>query len=504
MKVDASTWAKANLWTLPSGELCVRPGLRQLYAAASLREIVGGFSVVNSYTPEVWHYVFDVSSIPSAVGGLDLRLRILDEDFQTFQEMAINADRVPRVITHAIAEGMGLICSPDFPTIFFVVGSGARFADAVDSTNTATTAIAVPRGICTSWCNRVVICNGRSMFVSDPVAATGGDVRTFVAENQNQRPGFIYGVHEGRDGDLVVVTSEGTYALAADAAATGIVGSNGSVWRSVNHTVATSYASSCTVRGRVYGLTRNGWAAIDTETDDEVRLTEPAMPRATFARVSLEDYRTARMFGTDEGPLVAVDGLLSEGGELYGAMHRTDLGRGISSWWWSPVAMKVRGVLRELDGTQMLLTDVGAYAVCGDFDGGTALSSGDDAVRGSLFGVLPPDPTGNRLVRHIDVSAAVGGTSSSIGVSLRGSRKSGALEPDANGYTIGTSTWTQTGRRLTTTPLSSARADFGQAACDRTDDVGVEVEATGCLNRISDQLSVEFSKSAELRPGKVL
>jgi hypothetical protein len=493
VKVDARTWSKANLWRHPSGELCVRPGLRRIYTPESGRKLVGGFSVPNSYTQEVWHYVFDVAT----TGALSLKLRVLDETFQTVQVLATNVDVIPRVITHAVVEGMGLICSPDLPTLFFVVGSGTIFADAVDSDVSTSSVLPVPRGICTAWCNRVVVCDGRSMFVSDPVAATGGDVRTFVGLNQQQRPGVIYGVHEARDGDLVVVTSAGVYALAADATAEPVVG--GAIWRLVNHNIAASFASSCVVRGRVYGLTRDGWALIDTETTAETALAEPLMPRAVFGRVSLEDFRSARLYATDEGPLVAHDGL--------NAVHRTDVGSGIASWWRSSFAadnFRVRGTLRELDGTERLLCENGIFAICGDFDGEIALTTEVAAVKGLLFAPIPPDPDEPRLVRHVDVAAAVGGTTSNLGVSLRGSRKAAALEPDSNGYTVGVSTWTQAGRRLTTTPLSSMRVDFGAAAVERTDDVAIEVEATGCLNRISDKLAVDFAKSASGRPGKVI
>jgi len=493
MKVDARAFSKANLWRHPSGELCVRPGLRRIYTPESGRALVGGFTNVNSYTPEVWHYVFDVAT----TGRLDLKLRILDETFQTFQIFSINADVIPRVITHAVVEGMGLICSPDFPTIFFVVGSGARFADTVDSDNPATTALPIPRGICTAWCNRVVIADGRSLFISDPVAATGGDVRTFVAANQNQRPGVVYGIHEARDGDLVAVTSAGVYALESAAAAVGIVGSNGTGWRLVNHTIATSYASSCVVRGRVYALTRDGWALVDVESGPEARLTEPLMPRAVFPRVSLADFRTARLYGTDEGPLVAHDGL--------DAVHRTDVERALGSWWRSSFDsddFEVRGVLRELDGTERLLCENGVFAIDGDFDGEIELADDFDEVTGSLFGTIQPNPEKARTVRHVDACAAVGGTGSLLGVSLRGSRKSAAMSADGNGLTIGVDDWNETGKRLTTTPLTSARFDFGKARCETTDDVGIEIEVKGCLNRVSESLNVDMLESD--RPLKVV
>ena len=59
----------------------------------------------------------------------------------------------------------------------------------------------------------IVIADGASLYISDPVAITGGSPRTFVAQNQNQRPGLIVGVHEGANGQLVVVTSAGVPVL---------------------------------------------------------------------------------------------------------------------------------------------------------------------------------------------------------------------------------------------------------------------------------------------------
>ena len=489
--IDATRWAKVNLWRHPSGELCVRPGLRRVHAPVSGRVFVGGFSVQNSYTREVWHYVFDVADS----ARLDLKLRVLDETFQVWQVFSVNSDVMPRVITHAVVEGQLLICSPDFPTIFGIVGSSVRFASAVASADLTHTAIAVPRGICSRWCNRVVIADGRSVFPSDPVAATGGDVRTFVAENQNQRPGVVFGLHEGAGDALVAVTSDGTYALSADAAAVSIVGSNGTPWRLTSHTAASSYASSVGVRGRVYALTRDGYAMVDTETTEETRLAEPLMPRSAFARVSLADFRSARMYATDEGPIVCHDGM--------DAMHRSDVSSGIGSWWRSSYAatdFHVRGVLRTLDGTELLLCENGVFAADGDFDGEIALTSEVASVTGSLFAPLPYDPSENRMVRGVDVGAAVGGSGSTLAVSVRGSRKSASLDADGNGYTIGTVT---TGRRLTTTPIGDARFQFGAAACERTADVSIEVEAAGCLNRIATSVNVEYAESRRNGPVKV-
>ncbi len=496
--VDVSSWSKVNMWRHSSGELCVRPGLRTMGLPETGRKLVGGFSVVNSYTPEIWHYAFDVDEDDDA--NRDLTLRIYDETFQIFQTFALGVNVVPRVITSAVVEGQILITSPDFPSIFGIVGSGVTLAQTVDSDNPATTAIAVPRGICTRWCNRVVIADGRSIYISDPVSSTGGDVRTFVAANQNQRPGVVYGIHEGAGDSLVAVTSDGVYTLGADAAAVGIVGTNGTGWRLVNHHRASSYASSCAVRGRVYALTKDGYAPVDTDTNEEVRLSEPLMPRAVFARISLEDHRDAKMHATDEGPLVS--------SIAAAAIHRTDVVSGLQSWWRyanDGNDFEVVGVLHDLDGTQMFMSPLGgALVLSGDVDGVAAISALTTLATGSIFGVIPPDPTANRLVLHVDAAAAVGGTASVLGCSIRGSRKSGALEADGNGYVIGTSTWTQSGKRLTTAPISSARFDFGPAHCTRTDDVGIEIEAKGNGARTAQKIAVTFADSRHDSPDKVI
>ena len=174
LAIDLRPFSKRNIWPTASGDLAVRPGLRQILTATALlgsaRNIVGGFSVPNSYTGEVWHYIFH----SSPTGPADLQLRIVDENGTAWQDFSLSSDIVPRVITHAVVEGEIIIASPDFPTLWGLVGSSVTWATKVASDNPSTTAINVPQGICTAWNNRVVIADGRSLFFSDPVAATGG------------------------------------------------------------------------------------------------------------------------------------------------------------------------------------------------------------------------------------------------------------------------------------------------------------------------------------------
>jgi hypothetical protein len=481
---DVSGWSKLNVWPLASGELAVRPGLRRIHTPDSTYAFVGGFSVQNPYTGEVWHYILDVVSA-SKTG---LRIKILDEDFATFQTFDLRADVDPRVVTHAVVEGELLICSPDFDTLWGLVGSGLIFAKKVASDNPSTTAIAIPRGIVTSWCNRAVIANGASLFVSDPVAATGGSLRTFVAQNQNQRPAPVFGIHEGAGGQLVALTSRGVFGLDASAAAVGIVGSNGTDWRMLNHHESYTYASSAVVRGRIYALSRAGYLLADVENDKEERLDDVLAPRAYGPRIASDDYRTARMISGDAGPWVA----------LGDALSAHSLSGGVRSWWTCAVGstFRARGTLRGPDGSEMLLCEDGVYVMAGNVDGGQLFS--DEAAtqpKGVLCGKVETAASDNPTVRHVSYGSSVGGVGS-IYAAVRGDAQSEVPPADNRSMIIGTSSWGASGVVYQSAPIISRELDFDL----NTDDVTVEVATDYPETRLHIGADVDTSASAQKRP----
>lgn len=488
---DARQWSKLNMWRLPSQELCVRPGLRRIFTPSAGRVLVGGFSVSNQFTGEQWHYVFDAV----IAGTKALRLLIMDEDFQVFESLQINADMIPRVITHAVVEGQIIIASPDFPTLWGLVGSGVRRAVKVASDNPSTTAINVPRGICSAWCNRVVIADGNSLFFSDPVAATGGDTRTYVAENQNQRPGIVFGIHEGAGGMLVVSTNSGVYGLDSAAAAVGIIGSNGTDWRLLNHQKSISFSSTATVRGRVFGLTRLGYILVDEESTEEQALTEPVQPRAFGPRISIEDYRACRIYAGSDGPIVAAD--------VVNAVFMTDLAHQKMSWWrssHSPTSFVLKDMLQEPDGSPLMLCTNGIFRFDGNFDGEVALSSGvNPQPKGSLFSVLPVSPSMSETVRHVHVGAEQGGNGA-IYAALRGAIRVVVPAVDEQGLTIGADSWGTNSKRYTTTPVTDARLAFGPMDSSAQRDIGIEVATDGCMTRMMPTVDVDMSESAPKRP----
>lgn len=487
ISVDVSRWTLRNVWRRGRG-LCVRPGIRRILDANEIandtdadspRSLVGGFTEQNPRTGEIWHYLFHVSASSSAPlwTGTDLRLSVFEEDLTLFSELSIGNVGVPRGISRVVVEGQILICSPDFPTMWGLVGSALRIAEAQPSIS-GFSVLDVPRGIACRWGNRPVIASGASLFVGDPVSATGGDLRTFIAANQNNRPGIVYGLHEAAGGMLVVATSAGVWGIDSSAAAVGVVGSNGADWRAINHHHTVDFDGSCAVRGRVYALTRRGYALVDVEDGREWEIGDPDISRALADGIDADDFRTARLYGGDEGPIVALD--------PEDAAHFSDTDAGITSWWTSDVArIEVRGTLRDVDGAQILILPSGLFRVGGNVDD-TAPSANNDPVSpvAVLSGELEQPTSIRRVVRRVDFAAAIGG-STEFSCSVRGQAARsvvGAADPD--GLTEGSSSWGD--ERFTSTPIASARFDFD-------DDVepSIEIGIQGGGARISHVISVE-------------
>lgn len=487
--IDISAWAKLNMWKQPDGEFCVRPGLRKFYSPPANTTIVAAFSIRNDFADEIWHYI----TTTHATNGV--HLLVLDENFDVFQDFAWASDGSPRVVTWGSVDSGVMLGSPDLPTLYGQIGSSLGFASSVPREGGFPTEIPIPSGIVSSFCNRVTLANARTIYFSDPVGSDGGDIRTFVGFNFNQRPGIVYGLHEGANGMLVAVTSEGVYGLDADASAVDIVGSNGTAWRLLSHLSVHSYLSSCVHRGRVYVLTEHGWSPGDTESISEVFLSDPTMPRARGFHITLPDFRRCRMYASDNGPIVAAPQLQ--------AMHMSDLSHEVTSWWRDQTTTPgdLRGVLRDHDGTNMLAMSDGVYLPDGDFDGAVALSGADSNAQpfGTILGTVPGAANENRLPRKVNHAAAVDGTDK-IYVAVRGSEHSAAVDADPLGLTVGSSSFGASGRRYTSTPIADAEIDFGDLVDTApTRDVGIEFTAQGCLVRVSPVPDVKLSDSAKSR-----
>lgn len=514
VSIDISSWSKRNLWRLPSGEVAVRPGLRKIFdTSGGGRLIAGAFTIRNDFSGgEVWHYVVTYSDNTRTTR--DPKMFIYDENFALQQSsVPISSNRAPRVVTVAVVQGQVMICSPDFPPMWGLVGSMINaHATKVPSDDTTTTAIDIPVScICTSWVgSRVVYAAGRSIFVSDPITSTGGSPRTVVAENQCELPGVVYGIHEGAGGMLVAVTNAGVYGLDSAAASVGIIGSGGADWRLLNHHRVSNYGASCVVRGRVFALTQRGYMLVDVEGDDETILNEPLQSLGIApGRYALEDFRAARLLPGEHGPIVASDDL--------GAVVMTDMtGDGFTSWWKSSEfnasgtaygSSSFVGILDDVDGSPLYVGSHGIYRAIGDFDGTQMLSSFSTHHTGSLRGGIPNPPAGSLRPMHVHFAAANGASTGATDpkqyAGYRGKVYSGVPSADDIGITIGVDSWGTTSKRYTVTPLESTRASVADNK-STSNEMTFEVGADGGLVRVTSTINVDYSESATNRPSTLL
>lgn len=485
--LDVSEWSALNIWREADGDVCVRPGLRSI--ASTTDTVLGAFSIQLDTTGETFHFA-------AVSDGSSVFLKIYDESFTLFQNFTWSTVQVDvPSLTYGIVQGQMLICCPTLPTLFCMAGSGVCLATSVDSDNPSTTALTdVPRGIATSICNRIVIADERTIYVSDPIGLDGGDVRTFVGANVNQRPGQIYGLHE-TVGMLVAVTSVGTFGLDVDAFAVQVVGMNGTGWRLLSHIAAFSHQSSCVWRGRVLAMTRDGYTYADTAASDEVSLADPTMPRARGPQIVMPDFRLCRMYASEDGPVIGCPEMR--------AFHRSDLEGGVHSWWrdWTSTLGDVRGVMTAKSGDSLLCIGSDVLEVTGDFDGTIAITGAEAHAQpyGTFCGVLKAGAIRNMLPRRIYHAAAVDGAMR-VAIAVRGSEHFATAPTDPHALASGVD-WGDTSVRWVTTPVVGVRIDFG----DITDmvasrDVGIEISTQGCSARVNVRPEIELSESAKTRP----
>lgn len=486
IRIDASGWAKRNLWPLQNGELAVRPGLRSEFdgsTSLSGRRVVDGFSVLDPVTGDAWFYLIHYATS----GAADVKINVYDENWTLFQEYSTGSDAIPEVVTHAEVLDFITISSPSFPTVFGLVGGGLIKAEKQDSVNSFLTALDVPAGICTAWASsRVVIARGSSLFISDPVTATGGDPRTFVAENQVYLEAPIYGLHTTAGGALVACTARGVYALSEQAAASGQVPVGD--WQKLSDHQTTRFKTTASVNGRLWGITQKGIQLIDTEGATEVALDDPEVSPTSVAPIRNSDYRrNCELLPGLSGPIVAY--------RDEGAWMMVDDSTGIRSWWTGsygdPIA-KLVGVAQHATGDQLLIfseyertsDDSAVCRVWGNQDTGAAVVSslsGVTEVRGYLIGRTPSPVDGSPVIRQC--FAGTDGTTSYFYI-----RGDGGSVTVTHPFLVGTTAKWNASRDNEDPEIRSARHHFAE----RTDDIAMVVGTGPQRTRISTDIAIEI------------
>lgn len=491
IRADLRTWNNRNAWLLPSGELCVRPGLRREQASTTGYIYVGAFTTTVPGIDEKHHYLFEQNETTKAV-----RLLVVDEDLRELFRLDLGTTKRPRAVTHAETLNEILISSPDFAPLWGVNGAGIVPAVKEPSDNEDNTpAIPIPAGgLCLSWGDRAVIMERESIYISDPVAATGGSPRTFIGFNQQWRAGFIYGGHVSSSGMLIACTTQGVFGLSPDAVATGQIVAGG--WRQLSTHQTHRYRSTAMWSGRLYGLTRRGLRLIDQEGGPEVPLDEPylAMGRTP---ITMNDWRDADLFDGELGPIVWAPN--------HGHWLMSDMARSFRSWWRLPTGSsdtnRLVGTLQRPDGEEMLVTEDGIYRYLGNYDGAyNGLNEWTDEeslpIRGIWFGTIPLTPDDSPTVRSVSLAHD----------SIRAARvrfcdgdesyPSGSSDEPLRGPVIGTDAWDDAAE-VNTTRMRAHRLDMAPTP---TRDLALAVEVSGPGTRVMPYVNIDIDGLEPKRP----
>lgn len=498
------SWGKKNAETI-DGKLYSRRGMRRIYGidtTTTLDEFVGGFSFRDPWIGEIRHYLFTYVADFSSTSRV--RMDVLSEDFsEVIQTMDIPVERKPRVVTWAAVESFLMITSPDFPTLWGPIGSTIIFAQKVNSVSRSSSVIEVPRGICTKWNNRVVIADGASLFVSDPVAATGGDLRTFPAVNQNQRPGVVHGIHEGKNGELICATSAGVYALPGEASAVGRVGSNGVAWSLVSYHKTTDFGQTCASNGRVLGLSDSGFVFIDGLGEKEQKLADDPTPRYYGPFIDPSTFMDGRITATEDRIYVYIPGV----GATYTVNPKEEEDTG--SWWVSSISLNgvptscVIGSLHDDDGN-LILCRHSVFRQIGNIDKDeTAANEAFVDVECVIHGKLQSTAIDDTCIVHVHWETAVptdmANTTGTVQMSIRGKAPVlGFVDGSAESEMVKDGTvWGTAGVRWMPKTLQKTRFDTDERASEQT----IELLVKGADTALADNIVVEVSNSNPARTG---
>lgn len=484
MNLDPRALRTKNCWLTSAGELAVRPGLRKMphtffsssFAPSSFgRSISHAWTISDPINNTVWHYVVSYANTPPRSPAIT----VLDEGWLTVQTYFFQTNVVPRAVTHAIVGDQIIITSPDFDTVWGLIGNGLVPAKKVESDNPTTTAVDIPRGLCVAWASRLVIASGRTVWISDPVTLSGGSPLSFVPQAAALFPP-VFGLHVGDGEQLIVCTSEGVFGAPAEAAAGGQITAVGSGGRSLlSHHQTLDYETTAVVLGTTYGLTRRGFTVIDRRGAEERPLNDPVQPRIYGPRIARNDWREARIIPGQEG--LWIDSAI-------GATLAVDLVRRFSSWWtWTDddeaAKSSVRGTLQRRIGEEMLAGTYGVYRYVGNVDGGvTSTVENATPVRGVLYGAPPAPPQASLTWRHI--TTGNDGAGNHI-AAIRGEKREQAPVGTQRGLVVGASSWGDAPLWEPPT-LRSRRHDFAI----QTDDPGIEVGAERPETRFAASLEL--------------
>jgi hypothetical protein len=452
---------------LGSGELAVRPELNVYRSTLDFlgNIIAGGFTVKSQTTDSVYHYVLYFG------GDGTLEVMVLDDNLVAVQQFVTDIKTVPRVVSHCVLGDELVITSPDFPMMWSLVGGPLSFAQPVDSVNPGTTILPVlPRGISVSWAGRVVLSDGQGLYFSDALYPL-----TYVGANVVDPPGgVVYSLHVNAGGALIVVTSDGVWALPEDAAAVDqiVVG----VFSKLTDYQCNGYDKTCSVNGRVYGLTKRGYKLVDEPGfEEEICDEQVATLTNSVNRITYDDYRLKRIIPGSLGPIVACDD----------KCLMVFIADKFKSWMLGGTFSKrLIARLYNNDGEEIYLFSDNIYVL-----GGTNLSGAYSSVKSSVHGRVKLSPVLSQVIRKVTFCS---NSHKDFSMSIRGDVKTQTPKSFA-GSVLGSFVW-GSGKYLE--PVLQSRSFNWEI---RGDDLVFELMVIGYPYLIPDTLSIDFAGPGERR-----
>lgn len=409
MEMDLRAFEKTDIWPLPDTSLGVRPALQQILNPEEFRtqgQLVGGYTARLLGGSNV-HYLVIITSDNNA------HVLIVNDQMDQLFDVTIGKVGLVPVVTFAVVEREILIASPAFPTQWGILGGAVKPAIKVDSLQTSTSAIDIPRGICVSWQGRCVIADGTALYISDPLFP-----RTFVAPNVIGMDGYIHGLDVTAAGDLLISTTAGLFLYNGDAAATGQVAIGN--MQKVTDYFTQHFRQTAFSQGVMWGLSPVGFRVLQAGN----RIEEIQIAMTTFARVlsgdkSRYNVEDCFIFPSKWGPIIQTPFAICL---LHSALRRV--------FWWTNTGEFV-GTLEDEQGHVLLLTSVGVLRPYG-----SGVDYNLQEVTGVAAGVAQTPVKASPTVRFVDVNTDA---FEDVSITVNGVERT--VAPPQSSSLFGTAVW---------------------------------------------------------------
>jgi hypothetical protein len=479
--VDTTKWNRTNL--LPGPE----PGVlqsRQCYlrtpyfvGAGFVNVPFGGGYAIRPQqddTVRFYHVYEDDGSIKLTGGSIDTQ-------FVSTTGVEVGKGGVPEVVTWAKVDQYMFCTSPGFATHFGIPGAGMHQAVEEDVVaadgSTVYESLPVPRGICVEWAGRLVIAADDIVYFADT-----GTPFTFLPQNALDPPGgSVRGLHSV-DGTLVLCTTQGVWALPAEA---GMRENVFGQWQKVSDYRCLEYAQTVDFQGVVWGVSQRGITAV-YPTGADVDVNQSDGQRWHGERMLSRNWRV-------EGRLISLAGqgvaLVSTTRDV-AFIFQPQFSSG--TWFRSETAglFKLRAALLDDNGEVVYLSSgiARAFRLIGN------RSQLETTVNASLSGSTREHSVdASPVMRKVEVAADCAGDGE-VFLAVKG-KSLKSKTPPARGVVCGTSQWGDN------TKLEELEVRSRQLHTSyRSDDHEIEVGTTEGGKHIRADIVVHFHGIGRHRP----